>query len=45
MIGWIIVGGGAAATLWTIAAAIYWLVRPGETEPDHPKRIVLRSDR
>jgi hypothetical protein len=45
MIGWIIVGTGAAATLWSIGAAIYWLIWPGETDPGHPKRIVLRSDR
>lgn len=45
MIGWIIVAAGVAATLWTIAAAIYWMVCPGETEPDHPKRIILRHDR
>ncbi|HEY9179104.1 MAG TPA: hypothetical protein VIO32_00190 [Candidatus Baltobacteraceae bacterium] len=45
MTGWIIVLAGGAATLWTIAAAIYWLIWPGETQPDHPKRIVLRSDR
>lgn len=45
MIAWIIVCVGTAATLWTIVAAIYWLIWPGETEPDHPKRIVLRSDR
>ena len=45
MIGWIIVGAGVAATLWTIGAAIYWMIRPGETDPEHPKRIVLRRDR
>ena len=45
MIGWIIVAAGAAVTLWSFGAAIYWLIWPGETEPDHPKRIVLRSDR
>ncbi|HLI95130.1 MAG TPA: hypothetical protein VKT72_03465 [Candidatus Baltobacteraceae bacterium] len=45
MIGWIIVIVGTAATLWTICAAIYWILRPGETEPDHPKRIILRDDR
>ena len=45
MIGWIIVIAGVAATLWTIAAATYWTIFPGETEPDHPKRIILRDDR
>ncbi len=45
MIGTIIVAAGTLATLWTVCAAVYWTIRPGETEPDHPKRIVLRSDR
>lgn len=45
MIGSIIVAIGAAATLWTIGAAIYWMIWPGETQPDHPKRIILRNDR
>ncbi len=45
MIGWTIVAAGTIATLWTIAAAIYWTVNPGETEPDHPKRMILRDDR
>lgn len=45
MIGWIIVASGCAATLWTVGAAIYWMVWPGETDLDHPKRIVLRQDR
>lgn len=45
MIGWIIVAAGVAVTLWTIAAAAYWMIFPGETEPDHPKRIILRDDR
>jgi hypothetical protein len=45
VIGGIIVGIGVAATLWTIAAAIYWTIWPGETDPEHPKRIILRRDR
>jgi hypothetical protein len=45
MIGWIIVAVGTVATLWTICASIYWTIWPGETEPDHPKNIILRSDR
>lgn len=45
MIGWIIVTIGSAATLWTICAALYWTIRPGETNPDHPKYSILRSDR
>lgn len=45
MMGWIIVAAGSAATLWTIGAAIYWIIRPGETDEAHPKRIILRNDR
>lgn len=45
MIGWIIVIAGTLATLWSIAAAIYWTVNPGETDPSHPKYSILRSDR
>ena len=43
--GWIVIVAGTLATLWTIGVTIYWIVRPGETAPDHPKRIVLREDR
>jgi hypothetical protein len=45
VIGWLIVATGTLATLWTIAAALYFTIRPGETEPDHPKRLILRNDR
>lgn len=45
MIAWIIVAIGTLATLWTICAAIYWLIWPGETSPDHPKLMILRRDR
>lgn len=45
MIGEAIVAIGTVATLWTIAAALYWTIHPGETQPDHPKRIILRRDR
>jgi len=44
-IGSAIVIIGAATTLWTIFVAIYWTIRPGETEVDHPKRLILRADR
>jgi hypothetical protein len=46
MIGILIVGG--AATLITLAcfvAATWMLIHPGETDPRHPKYIVLRHDR
>lgn len=45
MIGWIVVAVGAAATTWTIVAALRCTIHPGETDPNHPKRIVLRRDR
>lgn len=45
MIGAIIVAVGTAATLWSIGAAIYFTVWPGETNPDHPKLLILRNDR
>ncbi|MEO9169544.1 MAG: hypothetical protein ABI282_05660 [Candidatus Baltobacteraceae bacterium] len=44
-IGWLVVVIGTIATLWTIAASIYWVVRPGETNADHPKNLVLKDDR
>ncbi|MFN2449826.1 MAG: hypothetical protein ABR508_08570 [Candidatus Baltobacteraceae bacterium] len=43
--GWVIVACGAAATLAVIVLALFWTIRPGETDPGHPKRLVLRSDR
>ena len=45
MIGGVIVVAGAAVTLWCIAAALYWIVHPGETDPAHPKRLILKDDR
>ncbi len=45
VLGWIVVAAGSIATLWTIAAAIFWIARPGETDPAHPKRLILRDDR
>ncbi len=45
MIGLAIVIAGVVATAWSFGAALLWTIRPGETEPDHPKRMILRSDR
>lgn len=45
VLGWIVVIGGSLATLWTIAAAVYWTLRPGETNPQHPKNLILKDDR
>jgi hypothetical protein len=36
---------GTLATLWTIGISLYWIVRPGEREPEHPKNLILRVDR
>jgi hypothetical protein len=43
--GWLVVAGGLVATVWIIAIAFYWTIRPGEANPEHPKRMILRSDR
>ncbi len=43
--GWIVIAAGTLATVWTIAAAIYWTARPGEQSADHPKRLILKDDR
>lgn len=32
-------------TLGSIVACVYWLVRPGERNPDHPKYLILNPDR
>ncbi|MGH7737190.1 MAG: hypothetical protein ACREMP_04910 [Candidatus Tyrphobacter sp.] len=45
VLGWIVISVGAAATVFTIVAAFRFGVRPGEAEPDHPKRAILREDR
>jgi hypothetical protein len=42
---WAIIATGAVFTAWTIAAAIYWIVRPGEASPDHPKNLILKDER
>ncbi len=44
-LGWIVIVAGMLATVWTIAAAIYWVLRPGEDEPQHAKRLILKDDR
>ena len=45
MIGALVVVVGTIVTLWTIAVSIRWLIAPGEEQPDHPKRLIMRSDR
>jgi hypothetical protein len=44
-LGWIVVVVGTIATLATILASFYWMLRPGERDPDHPKYMVLKKDR
>ncbi len=43
--GWLAVIVGTVATLWTIGAAAYWTIRPGERRADHPKHLILKDDR
>lgn len=43
--GWAVTILGSIVTLWTIVIAIYWIVRPGESDDRHPKYSILRSDR
>lgn len=44
-LGWLVVAIGTLVTIWTIGAAIYWTIRPGENDPQHPKRLILKDDR
>jgi hypothetical protein len=44
-LGWIVIVVGAIVTSGVIFAAVYWTVRPGETDPNHPKRMIFRNDR
>jgi hypothetical protein len=45
-IGILLVGGGAGiVTIMCILNAARLLLRPGEAEPDHPKRRILALDR
>lgn len=43
--GWVVIVIGTIVTAATIVASIYWLIRPGETDPLHPKRLIMRNDR
>lgn len=45
VLGWIVIAIGTIATIGTIIAALYWTIRPGERDPFHPKRMILRDDR
>jgi hypothetical protein len=43
--GWIVIVVGVVVTVGVFVAAAYWTVRPGETAPDHPKRMIFGRDR
>ena len=43
--GVIIVVAGTLGTAWTFLLATRMTLWPGEDEPDHPKREILREDR
>ena len=43
--GWMIAGAGSIVTLWTIIFAVRAMVAPGETDPNHPKMLILKDDR
>lgn len=43
--GWIIAIAGTLLTLWTIWFAIVATIAPGETDPNHPKFLILKHDR
>jgi hypothetical protein len=45
LLGIAIVVVGALVTLWTIVLAVRASVRPGETDPAHPKYRILEDDR
>lgn len=45
VLGWIVVAAGTLVTVGTIVAGAYWLIRPGERDPRHPKYMILRRDR
>ena len=43
-IGSLVVFVGVIVTLWTIVFAIRVSIWPGETDPRHPKYLILRDD-
>lgn len=44
-LGWIVWLSGAVVTAWTFYFAIHAFIAPGETNPDHPKNLILKDDR
>ena len=45
LLGTIVLAMGALVTFLTFVLAIRATFWPGETDPDHPKRSILRDDR
>ena len=41
----IIIALAGAVTLTCFAAMVWMIIRPGETDPSHPKYAILRDDR
>jgi hypothetical protein len=42
---WLIVGFGIIAAVYAFAAALWFSIRPGETNEDHPKRLIFKENR
>jgi len=43
--GWLMVLVGGAILIYSSFLAIKATIRPDETDPEHPKNVILRSDR
>jgi len=43
--GWLIIVFGVAAASYAICAAVWLSIWPGETNEDHPKRLIFKDDR
>jgi nitrogen fixation-related uncharacterized protein len=44
-LGWTVIVVGAIVTGFTIVMSVYWAIKPGEKDPEHPKYTILRDDR
>jgi hypothetical protein len=44
LVEWVLVGIAIAAAAWVIWRAVILTIRPGEEDPEHIKRQVLRED-